>query len=298
MLVQVVVLSINLGIRIAEVEFLMQSRKIMDNTTTKKKCFGLLVRVFRVPLMLGLSDPSMRSMMDLSGNFFVPASFLEFVYALCNQQSILALPFEHIDDWRRGVVDSGAGVEPVDFRVVTSRAGTFSALFTVKTTACKGVRWMSPGQLRAAGIAVGKRSFSSKKSKEAYTSCCKAHVACARAAQLAARAASEAAVDPAEVAADASRAASRLASAGEPAAGAFTTPKRRRRSKAKPTPPPKPPAPPPRSTASISFDALASSSDSVPTHGHTEFGAFLREPTTYRQTVLICSFQQRKFVDI
>jgi hypothetical protein len=216
----------------------------------------------RVPLMLGLSDPSMRSMMDLSGNFFVPASFLEFVYALCNQQSILALPFEHIDDWRRSVIGSGASVKPVDFRVVTSRAGTFSALFTVKTTACKGVRWMSPGQLRAAGIAVGKRSFSNKKSNEAYTSCCKAHVACARAAQLAARAASEAAVDPAEVAADASRAASRLASTDEPAAGAFTTPKRRRRSKAKPTPPPKPPAPPPRSTASISFDALASSSDS------------------------------------
>ena len=59
----------------------------------------------RVPLMLGLSDPSMRSMMDLSGNFFVPASFLEFVYALCNQHCILALPFEHIDDWRRSVIE-------------------------------------------------------------------------------------------------------------------------------------------------------------------------------------------------
>ena len=216
----------------------------------------------RVPLMLGLSDPVMRSMMDLSGNFFVPASFLEFVYALCNQHCILALSCEYIDDWRRSVVSSGASVKPVDFRVVTSRAGTFSSLFTVKTTACKGVRWMSPGQLRAAGISVGRRAFSNKQNKLAYASCCKAHVACARAAQLAARAASEAAVDPAEVAADASRAASRLAGTDEPAAGAFTTPKRSSRRRAALTPPPKPPAPPPRSTTSISFDALASSSDS------------------------------------
>ena len=48
--------------------------------------------VLRIPLMPGLSDPSKRAMVDLNGNMFVPASFLEFVYAPCNQSAALALP--------------------------------------------------------------------------------------------------------------------------------------------------------------------------------------------------------------
>ena len=58
----------------------------------------------RLPLMLGLSDPSMRSMVDLSGNMFVPASFLGFVYVLCNQHAALALSSASVDDWRRHVI--------------------------------------------------------------------------------------------------------------------------------------------------------------------------------------------------